>query len=365
MNAQELMATAKALVAGDKGLLAMDESNPTCNKRFARLGIPQTEEARRAWRELIVTAPGLSECISGAILYDETIRQKKKDGTPFIKVTTDAGIIPGIKVDTGAKDMAGHPGEKITEGLDGLRERLKEYFQMGARFAKWRAVIAVDDCLPSRGCIEANALALARYAGLCQEAGLVPVVEPEVLMDGRHTLERCGEVTEGVLRTVFNQLYTQRVMLEGMILKPNMVLPGLTCPPGEKVSEVSAGEQQYQVRLIDRQQEDVSEVDKAADATVKCLLRAVPAAVPGIAFLSGGQSAELASTRLNAMNVRFKSRLPWALAFSFARAIQQPALEIWQGKEANVLAAQKALYHRARCNRAARRGEYNAAMERA
>ncbi|MGD0310320.1 MAG: class I fructose-bisphosphate aldolase, partial [Acidobacteriota bacterium] len=231
MNAQELIDTARRLVAGDKGLLAMDESNPTCNKRFARLGIPQTEEARRAYRELIVTTPGLGECISGAILYDETIRQQMKDGTPFIKAITDAGIIPGIKVDTGAKDMAGHPGEKITEGLDGLRSRLTEYSQMGARFAKWRAVIAVGDGIPSRGCIEANAQALARYAALCQEAGLVPVVEPEVLMDGGHTLERCREVTEEVLRTVFNQLYTQRVMLEGMILKPNMVLPGLTCPP--------------------------------------------------------------------------------------------------------------------------------------
>jgi fructose-bisphosphate aldolase class I len=319
MNTQELIDTARTLVAGDKGLLAMDESNPTCNKRFAKLGIPQTEEARRAYRELIVTTPGLGECISGAILYDETIRQQKKDGTPFVKAITDAGIIPGIKVDTGAKDMAGHPGEKITEGLDGLRDRLAEYSQMGARFAKWRAVIAVGDGIPSRGCIEANAQALARYAALCQEAGLVPVVEPEVLMDGEHTLERCREVTEEVLRTVFNQLYTQRVMLEGMILKPNMVLPGLTCPKQETVDEV-------------------------ADATVRCLLRAVPAAVPGIAFLSGGQSGELASARLNAMNVRFKSRLPWALAFSFARAIQQPALEIWQGKEANVLAAQQALF---------------------
>ncbi len=240
-----------------------------------------------------------------------------KDGTPFIKAITDAGIIPGIKVDTGAKDMAGHPGEKITEGLDGLRDRLAEYSQMGARFAKWRAVIAVGDRLPSRGCIEANAHALARYAALCQEAGLVPIVEPEVLMDGEHTLERCAEVTEEVLRTVFNQLYTQRVMLEGMLLKPNMVLPGLTCPKQETVDEV-------------------------ADATVRCLLRAVPAAVPGIAFLSGGQPAELASARLNAMNARFKSRLPWALAFSFARAIQQPALEIWRGEEANVPAAQQA-----------------------
>ena len=230
MNLQNLTDTAKALVADDKGLLAMDESNPTCNKRFAKLGIPQTVEARRAYREMIVTTPGLGECISGAILYDETIRQQKKDGTPFLKVLTDAGIIPGIKVDTGAKDLAGHPGEKITEGLDGLRDRLKEYFQMGARFAKWRAVIAIGDGIPSRSCIEANAHALARYAALCQEAGLVPVVEPEVLMDGEHTLERCREVTEEALRTVFNQLNCQRVLLEGMILKPNMVLPGLTCP---------------------------------------------------------------------------------------------------------------------------------------
>jgi fructose-bisphosphate aldolase class I len=364
MNAQELIDTARALVAGDKGLLAMDESNPTCNKRFARLGIPQTEEARRAYRELIVTTPRLGECISGAILFDETIRQRKKDGTPFVKAIPDAGIIPGIKVDTGAKDLAGHPGEKITEGLDRLRDRLKEYFQMGARFAKWRAVIVIGDGIPSRGCIEANAHALARYAALCQEAGLVPVVEPEVLMDGTHTLEQCCEVTEEVLRTVFNQLYTQRVTLEGMILKPNMVLPGLTCPPQEEVKEVAIGEQQYQVRLTDRQEDEVEDVDEVADATVRCLLRAVPAAVPGIAFLSGGQSAELASARLNAMNVRFKSRLPWALAFSFARAIQQPALEIWKGEEAHVSAAQQALYHRARCNRAARRGEYTAAMER-
>ena len=365
MNAQNLIDTARKLVADDKGLLAMDESNPTCNKRFAKMGIPQTMEARRAYRELIVTTPGLGESISGVILYDETIRQKKTDGTPFLKVLADAGIIPGIKVDTGAKDMAGHPGEKITEGLDGLRDRLKEYFQMGARFAKWRAVIAVSDGVPSRGCIEANAQALARYAALCQEAGLVPIVEPEVLMYGSHTLERCCEVTEEVLRTVFNQLYGQRVMLEGMILKPNMVLPGLTCPLHKEVKEVGVGEQQYQVKLTDRQPDEEQDIDEVADATVRCLLQAVPAAVPGIAFLSGGQSAELASARLNAMNVRFKSRLPWALAFSFARAIQQPALEIWQGKEANVSAAQQALSLRARCNRAARRGEYNAAMEKA
>ena len=364
MNIQKLIGVANALVAGDKGLLAMDESLPTCNKRFAALGIPQSEEARRAYRELIVTTPGLGESISGAILCDETIRQRKIDGTPFIKIITDAGIIPGIKVDAGAKDMAGHPGEKITEGLDGLRDRLAEYFQMGARFAKWRAVIAVSDCLPSRGCIEANAQALARYAALCQEAGLVPIVEPEVLMDGAHSLARCFEVTEESLRMVFNQLYAQRVLLEGILLKPNMVLPGINCPAHEEVSEVGDGEQQYQVRLIDSQPETEFEVDKVADATVKCLLRAVPAAVPGLTFLSGGQSSELASARLNAMNVRFKTQAPWALAFSFARAIQQPALAIWNGAAANVGAAQQALSHRARCNRAARRGEYTAAIER-
>jgi fructose-bisphosphate aldolase, class I len=338
MNTNELINIATSLVDCDKGLLAMDESNPTCNKRFAKLGIPQTEEARRSYRELIVTTPGLGQFISGAILYKETIHQSTKNGIPFIKIITDAGIIPGIKVDTGAKDMAGHLGEKITEGLDGLRDRLKEYYQMGARFAKWRAVIAIDDGIPSRGCIEANAQALARYAALCQEAGLVPIIEPEVLMEGDHTLDDCYKVTEEVLRTVFNHLYLQRVMLEGMLLKPNMVLPGLTCPKQETVDEV-------------------------AEATVRCLLRTVPAAVPGIMFLSGGQSSEQASTRLNAMNARFKSKLPWALSFSFSRAIQQPALEIWQGKEANVLAAQQSLYHRARCNQAARRGKYNAMLE--
>jgi fructose-bisphosphate aldolase class I len=285
-----------------------------------------------------VTTPGLGESIGGAILYDETIRQQKSDGTPFIKVLIEAGIIPGIKVDAGAKELAGHPGEKVTEGLDGLRGRLAEYSKMGARFAKWRAVIAIGDGIPSWGSIDANAHALARYAALCQEAGLVPVVEPEVLMDGEHSLEQCYKVTDEVLRTVFSQLFAQRVMLEGMILKPNMVLPGLACTRQETVDEV-------------------------ADATVSCFLRAVPAAVPAIAFLSGGQSPELASARLNAMNLRFKSRLPWAVAFSFSRAIQQPALEIWKGQEANVLAAQQALYHRARCNQAARRGEYDAAME--
>lgn len=339
MNTQEMMLmTAKKLVADDKGILAMDESHPTCNKRFAKLGIPQTADARRAYREMLVTTPGLGSYISGAILFDETIRQETKEGVSFVQVVYAAGIIPGIKVDAGAKDLAGHPGEKIAEGLDGLRDRLAEYAHMGLRFAKWRAVIALDAAIPSQACIEANAHALARYAALCQEAGLVPIVEPEVLMDGGHTLERCRDVTEKVLKSVFNQLYCQRVCLEGMLLKCNMVLPGLTCPTQDAVEEV-------------------------ADATVKCLLRVVPAAVPGITFLSGGQSSELASARLNAMNVRFKSRAPWALSFSFARAIQQPALERWSGKEENVLAAQQALLHRARCNWAARRGAYTDVME--
>jgi len=338
MNAQQLINTANALVAHDKGLLAIDESTPTCNKRFAAMGIPQTLEARRAYRELLITTPDLDDCISGLILYDETSRQRQKDGIPFLEVIRDAGIIPGIKVDTGAKELAGFPGEKITEGLDGLRPRLDEYFQMGARFAKWRAVVAVDDHFPTRGCIMANAHALARYAALCQEAGLVPVVEAEVMMNGAETLARCSEATEEVLRAVFKQLCNQRVILEGMILKPNMVVPGLNCPKQQTVDEV-------------------------ADATVRCLLRVVPAAVPGIAFLSGGQSCELASARLNAMNIRFKGRLPWAVAFSFARAIQQPALEIWAGQEANVTAPQQALLLRARCNVAARRGDYDKTME--
>lgn len=333
MNEKELIETANSLVSNDKGILAMDESNPTCDKRFAALGIPQTAEYRRAYREMIVTTAGLNKSISGAILYDETIRQHLSDGTPFIKAVTNAGIIPGIKVDGGAKVLAGHPGEKISEGLDGLRDRLKEYAQMGLRFAKWRAVIAIGNGIPTKACIEANAHALARYAALSQEAGLVPIVEPEVLMNGDHTMQRCFEVTEEVLKMVFNQLYAQGVMLEGMLLKPNMILPGLTCPKQESIEEV-------------------------ADATVKCFLRVVPAAVTGITFLSGGQSPELASARLNAMNIRVKSHLPWALAFSFARAIQQPAMAIWLGKESNVPQAQKALFDQALCNRAARRGEY-------
>ncbi|MBN70699.1 MAG: fructose-bisphosphate aldolase class I [Gimesia sp.] len=338
MSLQQLIETAYAMVADDKGLLAMDESTPTCHKRFAKLNIPQTEEFRRDYRELLVTTPGLNEAISGAILYDETIRQQTKDGKPFVQVLQEAGIIPGIKVDKSTTSLAGFPGEKITEGLDGLRERLAEYVELGARFAKWRAVITIGEGTPTTGCLEANAHLLARYASLCQEAGLVPIVEPEVLMDGAHTLQRCFEVTEQTLRLVFAQLAAQRVLLEGMILKPNMIVPGLQCPKQNSVEEV-------------------------ADATVSCFRRVVPVAVPGVAFLSGGQSSELASERLNMMNTKYKTKVPWALSFSFARAIQQPGMEIWSGDSANVAAAQKSMYHRAGCNRSARRGEYSAEME--
>ena len=340
MNVLALSQAASQLMADDKGLLAIDESNVTCDKRFAAQGIPQTEAVRRAYRELLVTTPQLNRAISGVILYDETIRQRTEDGRTFAGVLADAGIIPGIKVDIGAKQLPGHPGETVTEGLDGLRERLQEYRQLGARFAKWRAVIALGEGLPSRGCIHANAHALARYAALCQEAGLVPVVEAEILMDGDHGLERSRDATVEILQAVFRQLRDQRVMLEGMILKPNMVLPGLA-----SATQVT--------------------VDEVADETLSCLMQVVPAAVPGIAFLSGGQSPELATARLNAMNVRTPpgSRVPWVLTFSFARAIQQAALQIWQGQEANVVAAQEALRRRAMLDRLARRGEYDAAME--
>jgi fructose-bisphosphate aldolase class I len=335
-----LLETAQALVGAGHGLLAMDESNATCDKRFAKAGIPQTVEARRAYRELIVTTPGLEDYISGAILYDETIRQRDRHGISFVERLLGAGIVPGIKVDLGAKDLALHPGETVTEGLDGLRARLAEYAAMGARFAKWRAVIGLKDGQPSRACIRANAQALARYAALCQEAGLVPIVEPEVLMAGGHAMARCEEITGAVLDVVFEELRIQSVVLEAMILKPNMVLPGLACAHQEPPEAVAA-------------------------ATVRCLRRHVPAAVTGVAFLSGGQTSELASARLNAMNAGGQSgrRSPWPLVFSFGRAIQQPALGIWGGKEANVVAAQHALLHRARCNHAALRGEYQDSME--
>ena len=338
MDEQELIKTAKAMVADNKGLLAMDESNPTCNKRFAALGIPQTPEMRRRYREMIVTTPNLKEGINAAILYDETVRQNLSDGTPFVQAVKNACIIPGIKVDMGAEKMAGFPNEKVTTGLDGLRERLVDYYKMGLRFAKWRAVIAIGEGFPTRRCMETNASVLAQYAALCQEAGLVPIVEPEVLMDGNHDLKRCFSVTQQVLHIVFGQLHKQRILTEGMILKPNMVLPGLACS--------------YQ-----------STIDEITEATVTSLLRSVPASLPGIAFLSGGQSSQLATTRLNAMNEKYKSKMPWALAFSFSRALQYPSLDIWNGKDENIEKAQQALYHRAKLNAAACRGEYKLEME--
>ncbi|WP_243345365.1 class I fructose-bisphosphate aldolase [Parabacteroides sp. FAFU027] len=337
-NFEKLNETARLLVAGDKGLLAMDESTSTCNKRFAALNIPQTSEMRRMYREMLITTPGLNQCISGVILYDETLRQQLDDGRSFIQAVKDAGLLPGIKVDAGLKDFAGHPGEKICEGLDGLGERLAEYGKMGALFSKWRAVITIGEGIPSRALIEANAHILARYAALSQEAGLVPIVEPEVLMDGEHTLERCGEVTEEMIKNLFYQLHIQGVCLEAMLLKCNMVVPGLACPVQNPVDEV-------------------------ANATIRCMLRAVPAAVPGIVFLSGGQTSELASARLNAMNAKYKNQVPWQLSFSYARAIQQPGMSVWAGNPANIEAAQKAIYHRAMCNYSARKGEYNDEME--
>ena len=336
MKIEELINTAHAMMA--KGLLAMDESIATCNKRFAELEIPQTEEYRKNYREILITTPGLGACLSGAILSDETIRQHQSNGTPFVEVLVKSGIIPGIKVDKSVKDMAGFPGEKVTAGLDGLRERLKEYRDLGARFAKWRAVIKIGEDIPSRGCIEANTNALARYAALCQEAGIVPMVEPEVLMDGTHTIEKCASVTEEVLRSLFHHLYELRVDLRGIILKPNMILPGKDCP----------------VQVDD---------ETIANATIDCFLRSVPAAVPGIAFLSGGQPSKKATARLNAMHSKNRSLLPWELTFSFSRAIEYPAIEIWHGNKNNMEATQKALLHRACCDNAARRGEYTLAME--
>ncbi len=338
MSAGELLQTAQALMADHQGLLAMDESTPTCNKRFAAAGIATNEETRRAYRELIVTTPGLGEPIRGAILYDETIRQGTRDGRRFVDVLQHAGIIAGIKVDRGARPLAGCADEKVTEGLDGLRERLAEYHRLGARFAKWRAVITIGEGRPTQTCIDANVHALARYAALCQEADLVPIVEPEVLMDGAHSIERCFEVTERVLQALFHALFAHRVDLRATLLKPNMVVPGTR---GER-------------RASD---------EEIADLTVICLLNTVPAALSGVAFLSGGQTGPQACARLQAMHTRFAGRLPWALTFSFSRAIQYPALEIWAGDEANAAAAQESLLHRARCSQAARAGRYNAAME--
>ena len=336
-NLAVLIARAHAMAATGKGLLAIDESNGTCNRRFASAGIAQTIEMRRDWRALLLSTPGLGRCISGVILYDETIRQSTADGRPLAQLAHDAGLLVGIKVDTGAKALAAHPGETVTEGLDGLRERLRAYVQMGAGFAKWRAVFAIDDGrLPTRACIAANAHALARYAVLCQEAGLVPIVEPEILMDGPHTQARCQDVTEAVLHSVFAQLVVHGTALEALILKPNMVIAGQASTVRNTAAEV-------------------------AEATLQCLRRSVPAAVPGIMFLSGGQSAEQASAGLNAMHG--SGAQPWPLSFSFGRALQYPALEIWAGKAANRVAAQDALMHRARCNSAASTGAYGAAMD--
>ncbi|MGE5174335.1 MAG: class I fructose-bisphosphate aldolase [Betaproteobacteria bacterium] len=338
MTSMELEATARSLVAKGKGLLAADESFPTIEKRFAALGIPSTEETRRAYRETLFTTLGIEEFISGVIMFDETIRQKSNDGRPFVDVLSRKGIIPGIKVDKGTVAMPGFPGEKITAGLDGLRERLKEYRDLGARFAKWRAVITIGSGIPSQGNIAANAHGLALYAALSQEAGLVPVVEPEVLMDGDHDIRRCEEATEAALAAVFSALREYRVALEGMLLKPNMVLSGKQSPKQASVDEV-------------------------AESTIRCLKRAVPAAVPGIVFLSGGQSPEQATEHLNAMNKM--GHHPWEISFSFARALQDPVLKTWKGTPANVGAAQRQFHHRAMCNSAARYGRYSEQMEKA
>lgn len=333
MNTQELKHLAERLMAEDKGLLAMDESTGTCNKRFKALGIPQTEEYRRKYRQLIVTTPHLEESISGAILFEETLHQQTDDGQSFFAILKQKDIIPGIKVDQGTTPLAFFPGETITEGLDRLTDRMISYHQMGLRFAKWRAVIHIETDLPTKTCITANAFTLARYAAICQEAGIVPIVEPEVLMDGAHSLQTCAAVTQDVLKEVFSALYEHKVSLEGIILKPNMVLPGLNCP-------------------------DQNSTEVIAQQTISSFLKVVPAAVGGIAFLSGGQSPMLASERLNMMQLRYGSQIPWPLTFSFSRAIQQPAMEIWKGDDQNITAAQQALANRAACNSAARRGEY-------
>jgi fructose-bisphosphate aldolase class I len=337
MNVHDLTSTALALVAPGKGILAADESPPTIERRFKSIGLSSTEENRRAYRELLFTTAGVGEFISGVIMYDETLRQHASDGTPFTDVLVKQGIIPGIKVDKGTKPLAMCPGETITEGLDDLRARLITYRDLGARFAKWRAVITIGTGLPSHTAIHTNAVALGRYAALAQETGLVPIVEPEVLMDGDHTIERCYEATYTTLRAVFHELVEQRVILEGMLLKPNMVLSGKDCPQQASVQEV-------------------------AEATVRCLLRTVPAAMPGVVFLSGGQSSEAATAHLHTMNTMAGPR-PWQLSFSFARALQAPALQCWNGDAANVSIAQQAFYHRAKCNSLARYGRYSDAME--
>jgi fructose-bisphosphate aldolase class I len=335
MNRIELARIARAMVVTNKGILAADESSGTIKKRFDSIKLESTEESRRTYREMLFTAPGVADTISGVIMYDETIRQKTKDGVPFADYLTKLGVIPGIKVDTGAKPLAGFPNETITEGLDGLRERLVEYHKLGARFAKWRAVIDIGEGFPTRFAIKANAHALARYAALCQENGIVPIVEPEVLMDGGHSIERCEEVTSQTLQTVFDALFAHRIYLEGMVLKPNMVISG------KKAANRASPE------LV-------------AEATVRCLKRHVPSAVPGIAFLSGGQSSAEATLHLSLMN---KEKLPWNLTFSYGRALQDTALKAWGGQAASFVAGQKEFAKRAKLNSLATTGKYSSDLE--
>jgi fructose-bisphosphate aldolase class I len=337
MRTTSLEDTARALVADGKGILAADETVPTVTKRLDARKIESTSYSRRAYREMFFTTPGIAEFISGVILQDETIRQRGSKGTALPDLLAQQGIIPGIKVDNGAKPLAGSPGESITEGIDGLRDRLKEYQKLGARFAKWRAVIAVSDKLPSATCVRVNAHALARYAALCQEQGVVPIVEPEVLMDGSHTIERCEEVTGDVLHAVFNALFDQRVLLEGMLLKPNMVISGKDCAKQASVKDVAV-------------------------ATLRCLSRHVPVAVHGIVFLSGGQDHLAATEHLNALN-QLRGAKPWKLSFSYGRALQDEALKAWGGKNENLKAGQQVFYHRAKCDSAAAMGRYTTAME--
>jgi fructose-bisphosphate aldolase class I len=334
---QDLASVAAELVGDGKGILAADESVATLTRRFDKLGIPSTEQSRRAYREMLFTTPGAADFVSGAILYDETIRQKSSDGRPLAEVLSRQGIVPGIKVDTGAEPLAGFAEETVTEGLDRLRDRLAEYHGMGARFAKWRAVIRIAPTLPSQACVSANAHALARYAALCQEGQLVPIVEPEVLMNGAHAIERCEEVTGRVLHAVFDALFEQGVSLEAMLLKPNMVIAGMECSRPAPVQEV-------------------------ATATLRCLCRHVPAAVPGIVFLSGGQTDRMATAHLNEIS-KLPGPKPWQISFSYGRALQDAAMAAWRGRGENLTAGQRAFYHRARCNSAATRGEYTDQME--
>ena len=339
LDFNSLKETAQAMTVKGKGILAADESNPTCKKRFDSIGVESTEQNRNIYRDLLFTTNGMQEFISGVILYDETIRQSTiKNGIPFPNFLSELGVIPGIKVDAGAKNLSGTDGEKVTEGLDGLDDRLKEYYELGARFAKWRAVITIGQSEPSGTCISANAHALARYASLCQQNGIVPIVEPEILMDGDHNIEDSFLISEEVLHNVFYELYGQNVELEGMVLKPNMVLSGYNCP-------------------------EQASLEQVAELTVRVFKRCVPSAVPGIAFLSGGQSDERATAHLNAMNKLLGAFSPWSLTFSYGRALQAPALKKWIGKDENISDAQDAFYKRAKLNSLATKGNYSEDME--